>query len=467
LRCGDFGVGTIFNHRGQLTIWHYMQIIINNIKRLTNKLRQSRIAKNSFYQLSGTIAQSILLVITMPLLIHTMGAEQYGLWMVASSLLGIVGTLEMGLGSGVIKFVAEYVAKEDYKGLSSTILGTLVLYLTIGILLSFPLYYFAPNIIFLLKLSQNLSSIGEKSIRVITFGFLPLLLLNIGLAVPMGLQRYGISNLISFSRVALTQLVAIVIVFSGGHVYHVLIGNVVVLWLCSLFSLLIGLKILVPYRLSFFFSWQYGKKLLSFSKYVILQNLGSQIFSSVDRLAVGRVLGIDAVTYYSVGTMIASRFFQLMTTISHSFMPHASEAFASKDYQKIFNLFSRGTYITALFSLSFGFVIILFSKPLLQIWMGVDFSNHSLLMARVLLLIYAVFSINAPAFFIANGMGVPWISSFASILGGSLTIGLILLLGNIWGLAGVAWANCGYFLTFMITVYVARRLKYALAQEVI
>ncbi len=83
-------------------------------------------------------------------------------------------------------------------------------------------------------------------------GFIPLLLLNVGLAVPQGLQRYDLSNLINFSRLFLSQVSAIIIVLLGGRIYAVLWGTVASLWVCTLVSLVLALRLLRPHGLSFF-----------------------------------------------------------------------------------------------------------------------------------------------------------------------------------------------------------------------
>ncbi len=123
-------------------------------------LRRSRLAKNSLYNFTGLVAQSLLLLVSTPLLVWRLGPEQYGLFMIASALLGTVGILEMGLGAGIIKFVAEYTSTGDRRGLSSVICGGLIFYLGVGLLFSVPIYYLGPKIVLFLKMSPGLTGEG-------------------------------------------------------------------------------------------------------------------------------------------------------------------------------------------------------------------------------------------------------------------------------------------------------------------
>jgi O-antigen/teichoic acid export membrane protein len=192
---------------------------------------------------------------------------------------------------------------------------------------------------------------------------------------------------------------------------------------------------------------------------VLLQNLGSQIFSSVDRLAVGRILGVEAVAYYSVATAIAVKLLQVVSSLSQGFMPNASEAMVAGDFHRLYRLFVRGTWVSGFISVSLAVITIILSKPFLQFWVGPEFTAHSLSMFRILIFAYAFIAITSPAYFIANGIGIPWINSIGTISGGIITIVLIFILGNIWALQGIAWANYGYLINIFVVLYVYYKLK--------
>lgn len=191
----------------------------------------------------------------------------------------------------------------------------------------------------------------------------------------------------------------------------------------------------------------------------MVTGIGAQLFSSVDRLAVGNVLGLSYVTYYSVGTSIAKKLFQMAAAISHSLMPATSEVSAVKRRESLRHLFWGGIGMVTVFSFLPGILLMVISRPFLQLWMGTDFMNHSLPMFRILILAYALMSFNAPAYYMSYGMGAPWICALGTITGGLLTISLIFGFGRIWSLNGVALANFGYITTYITTAYLLLRMK--------
>lgn len=430
-----------------------MKIFDKIISEIRNVIK-SRVGKNSFYNVCGFSAQAILMLIITPILIGKMGVKQYGLWMIANSLLGAVGILDMGIGMGITKYIAQYVYQEDIHGLSSTAYGSLAFFFLISLLLTFPLYSYMPYIVSFLKISPDKAVSAERSLQVIAFGLVPALILQAGLSIILGLQRFDIANILSFAKSAATPINALLVFGWYGGIFEVLIGQVIVLWLIAGITLVISFRMLNKIGLVFYFSWKYGKIIFKFSSQIFLQNIGARIFSSLDKLVVGRVLGFEAVAYYSVGTDIAAKIVQVNGSIFQSFLPSASEAVAVGNYQKLYNLFKKGIFASLLLNILIGSIILILSKPFLQYWIGTDFMEKSLSMFRILIVVYAAFSICTPAYYLANGIGIPWICTVGSLLGGTLTIILIFILGELWQLEGAAWANAGYNVIYIIPLYI-------------
>ena len=91
--------------------------------------------------------------------------------------------------------------------------------------------------------------------------------------------------------------------------------------------------------------------------------------------------------------------------------------------------------------------------------MGDAFTAHVLVQFRILIVIYCLISLNTPAFFVAYGIGRPGINALTAVLGGCLTVGLIFMWGETFGLLGAAIANSGYLITLVITGYVYWRVN--------
>lgn len=239
-----------------------------------------------------------------------MGIENYGLWMIATSTLGIMSIAEFGLNTAISKFVAEYVSSGDTRALSAVVTGGAIIYIILGFGLIVPMYMLSPTLAGVFKPSDVISDeqIGYV-IRIMSLGFFPLLLRNGALAIPIGIQRFELPVLINIVYQIFSYTVALFVSLLGGSVAQIVISNIIVLWITALVSLLIAWQMLKPHHIKLVVrkTKKITNQLLSFALMSGFSSLGSRIFGFTDRLVVGAVLGLEAVAYYTVIVSVANK----------------------------------------------------------------------------------------------------------------------------------------------------------------
>lgn len=429
------------------------------------RYKENRVLRNSFYGVVQFAVPTLLLLGFTPVFIHKMGTEQYGLWMLATSALGLMGIAEFGLNTAISKFMAEFVESGNTDALSAVVSAGLIAYILLGFGLVVPLYIFSPALAGIFKPSQSISveQIGIV-IRIMSLGFVPLLLRSGAMSIPIGLQRFRVPAMVTIGYQIMNYTAALMVVLLGGSVAQVVRSTVVVLWITALGSLFAAWRMLKPFNLKFSLnrSKEVLRRLFSFSLMSGISGLGSQIFSFADRLAVGAVLGLDAVAYYTVIITVAAKILQGNGALTSALMPAVSTWMASGDIRRVRTYFLRAT--TSLLALNFLItsMLLLLSETLLRLWMGEAFADQVLLPFRALIVIYALISLNAPAHFVAYGMGNPGINALVGIVGGCLTIGLIFICGKTLGLLGATLANGGYLITWGIIGYVYLQIDWAI-----
>jgi O-antigen/teichoic acid export membrane protein len=432
------------------------------------KYKENKVVRNSFYSVIQFVVPTLLLLVFTPIFLHKIGIERYGLWMLATSVLGLMGMAEFGLNTAISKFVAEFLESGNTTALSTVISAGLVVYLLLGFGLIVPLYIFSPALAGIFKPSEAISAeqIGLV-IRIMSLGFIPLLLRNGAMAIPIGLQRFQVPVIMTIGYQLLSYTAALMIAFSGGSVDQVVESTVIVLWVTALGSLFVSWQMLKPFNLEFTItrSGQVLRRMFNFALISGVSSMGSQIFSFADRLAVGVVLGLDAVAYYTVIISVADKILQLSSALTGALMPAVSSWMASGNIRRVRAYFLRATSALVVLNFLVASILLLLSETLLRLWMGEEFAYYVLVPFRVLIVIYALISLNAPSYFVAYGMGNPGINALAAITGGCLTIGLILKWGKTLGLLGTVLANSGYLITFAITVYVYLHINWIIKQN--
>src|SRR5262245_23313968 len=72
----------------------------------------------------------------MPLIVDRIGATAYGIWLLANSIVGYMGLLDLGLGPTVTKKTAEYLAVGGDSSLNRMLSTAFVLYLGLGLVIA-------------------------------------------------------------------------------------------------------------------------------------------------------------------------------------------------------------------------------------------------------------------------------------------------------------------------------------------
>jgi O-antigen/teichoic acid export membrane protein len=421
----------------------------------------SRIGRNSLYSVTGYAVQVFVILIFTPLLLHRMGATNFGLWMLSISFLGLAGLFDLGLGTTIAKYIAEYQERGDVDGLSATATMGFLIYLSIGLLLGLPIFLFAPEAASLFRGSNAEAprDVIEAVVRLAALSFVPLLLKNAGLAVSIGLQRFKVPMGISVAQSLLTFGMALLITVGGGSVTQVVVSSLAIAWIMAAISLLIGYQALRSLGARVVYSRSQARLMLRFTAFTSVAALGTLLFSAADRITVGVVLGTAAVAYYVVAVGIAGNLLILADVLTRPLMPASSSFIGAGQWARVRMYLVRSTSAIAALELAMSVILLLISRPAMTAWLGADVTAHALSSLRVLIVAYAVIGVFAPAYHIANGSGFPWLPALGGLAGGFLTVWLIIIMGREWGLVGAAWANCGYWANALILFGTLRALK--------
>ena len=112
-----------------------------------SKERLRRIALSTVYQLLSRVITGFTALISVPLTIHYLGTERYGLWMTISSVIALLRFADLGMGSGLLNAVAEANGHDDRQVAQQAVSSTFFFLSAIAVLVLiafFALYPFIP-----------------------------------------------------------------------------------------------------------------------------------------------------------------------------------------------------------------------------------------------------------------------------------------------------------------------------------
>ena len=92
-----------------------------------------KVGRSTIFNLIGWIVPVLIQLISIPIIVKGLGEEQYGVWMLGMTIIGLMSFLDMGMIKGGIRFLAEYNGAGNEHGMRQTISLGVYSYFFIGI----------------------------------------------------------------------------------------------------------------------------------------------------------------------------------------------------------------------------------------------------------------------------------------------------------------------------------------------
>lgn len=365
-------------------------ILVRHRTRLPERTRplsnKTQLVKNTVASGAAQVVQMASSLVFMPLLINTFGIGSFGLYMLTSSVSGYASLLDLGVGSSVVKFVAEHSARDENEDISKVVSSALTFYIIVGVI--------AAAIFWGIGLSAGgifrITADQARLVRNLFFvgGFMALVSWPTSTAYHVlgGLRRYDLLARNQMIAAVANALVAVAVIVTKQGPLALLSGNAVVaisLGLLNAWSAkqLLGGVAVSPSR----FSRETLNRIMRFSWAVFIAQVTIVIvYQQTDRLVLGVFIGAAAVGLYEAAAKFQTLIAQLIGMTNTAIMPTTSRMQAEESHDALRQLFLRGTkYVAALINPVVVIVIVL-AHPLITHWLGWRF-EPVVISAQVLL----------------------------------------------------------------------------------
>ena len=276
----------------------------------------------------ANIAIMILITIVYtPIMLNRLGASEYGIYTMATALIGYLAMLDLGLGSTLVKFSSKYrVQGEDE--MEARLRGVfLLIYSFLGLI---------ALIVGLVVFSQLGEIFGEGLTRYeLSRLKVVFLIMTVNLAISFPLKVFG-SIVISYERfVVMRGLELLKTILSRAAMMLILLigGKSILLSLTvAVFSVSIDLTILyyacfrmkIRIKLGTLDQGVIGE-ICYFSFFIFLNLVIDQLYQNTSRVLLGALCGTLAVTTYNVGMQFHSLLIRLSAAVSGVYLPYITE----------------------------------------------------------------------------------------------------------------------------------------------
>jgi O-antigen/teichoic acid export membrane protein len=337
----------------------------------------NKIFKNSMLNLIGWVVPIGITLFTIPFYISRISDEGYGIWVLIGTITGYLSLVQIGIGPAIIKFIAEYKAKEDTEAISNIINAALLFTLVVGILAGILIYVFAPGIISAFNVSPNLFNESVRSLRLGGAFFFLFLLFNVYIAVFSGLQRYDLSNILNILRVVLFAIISCILLVKNYGIYGLVSANVFVNFLISIIGHILVITRVKNYQIRFQPVVKTLKLIFGYSVYSFITQAASLLNSRLAEIMIGLLLGPSQVTYFNVPARLIGLFSSGSSSLGAVLFPLASEMQVENNQARIKQTFLRSSRFFSFLIFPAYILFAFFSKPILQVWISADMASRS------------------------------------------------------------------------------------------
>ncbi|OIQ97570.1 polysaccharide biosynthesis protein [mine drainage metagenome] len=396
----------------------------------------------SIWALLEYLCYPLIIFVATPYLLHTLGAENYGYWMLLNAIVSLGVVLNVGTSAATIKLISAGIGKQNNGDITHIVNSSLTIAIFGGGLLALII-----SIVFSLMGTGLFEKMSNHSLLLLT-GLTAALLAwieqidNVFTSTIKGSEKFGLAAKIEIISKTLQILVAVLVVGFSGSMAAFYFSFVIVA-VCRLF-----IKYLVVKKYLNISNFKLGlngvRETLIYAKWGWLQGLGSLLFGVADRFLVGSIMGATALTYYSVATQLAQQIHAISSAGLSVIFPKISrkiEGASSFSLRKIAHLAIMGNFfISSVLAIS----LFIFGHDILLIWLGTSIASTSSEILFYLTIGYWLLAMNVAPHFILLAIGRMKFVALSNVVAGivSLTIMFILIGSN--GLVGVGVARILY-----------------------
>jgi O-antigen/teichoic acid export membrane protein len=386
----------------------------------------------------GLIVLAVSNILLTPLMIHHLGVVDYGVWVLASSLLDYYGLLDLGMRSAMFRYVALFRGGIQRDEVNRTFTSALFLVagtaavicvLSLGVASIFPRF-------------MSLQGTSPRVLGSLLF----LLGISVAIMFPTRMlatyitahQRWDLYNAAGIVAVVTRAIVIVVVLKMGYGLLTIAIVTVVVALLSLgqhvLFVFIADPEVHVSAR---HISGKRIRELLGFSMRSLLISAGDYLRFYSDSAVIATVLNVALVTPFSVANRLIECFKSVVTAAGGPMLGTMTELDGGHRNKELRDLLLKSTRLLGLLSILGGVLLVVDGRSLLQLWVGKELASAYHLVA-VLAVGYTINLMQHPTLLIVIAKGCHGSLGWWTIVEGVANIALSVVWGRSHGLLGIA-----------------------------
>jgi O-antigen/teichoic acid export membrane protein len=349
---------------------------------MSSKIRALKNVASSWGGLAVSIGVGFFLS---PFILHHLGDEAFGLWVLIYSLTGYYGIFDFGIRSSLIRYVSKFEATGDKDELVRLINTSLFTYSCVGLILVVPTVLGGVYLDHLFHIPPGFHKDAKLLFLIVGYSVALGFPLGIAGGILEGLQRFYLLNWTNIVATLVRAVLIIYVLRRGFGLLSVALITVSLPLIASVVRAVIAQRFLaIPY------GWKYVsrgslRQVANYGSVTFVIIVAGRLRFKTDAVIIGTFLSASAITYFSIGARLIEYASEVVSSLAQIFTPMSSHFHATGNYEQLRKIFISGNRACALVMFPMTVALVVMGKSVIEAWVGPRYvSSYTVLLVLLI-----------------------------------------------------------------------------------
>ena len=330
------------------------------------------ILRNSIFKITCYALTTLLVFLTIPIIIDSLGVEVFGVIGIVTSFVSYLTIITNSFSSSVSRNLIFLLNSSNFKEANKEFNSVLFLIIIIGVVVYPFLYYSAESFASVLNISDQSSPSVIFLVRSVFFVFFVSSVAGIFGSVYVIRDRYDLQSISDmFQKIILNMLVITLLIYWDTSLYSYSVALLISSLFIVSFNSLFFYRLLGEVKVSpSLFSTSRLSSNLSLSWWLMINQIGALLYHQSSLILVGIFVGVAHAGFLAISLTISSQVRVLATLISSVFQTKMIRYVANENDEQANDFFLKVVMVISVIVVLVCSLFLGGSKWVLSVWLG-------------------------------------------------------------------------------------------------
>lgn len=435
------------------------EISVEQLSGTNTVLTRRHLNRSTVWNLVGQAAPIPVALFAVPLLMHGLGTDRFGVLSIAWVFVGYLSLFDLGLGRALTKLVSERLGNGHEDEIPPLIWTGLLIMVLLGLVGSTLVALLSPILLDrVLRVPSVLRTETVHAFHLLALS-VPIVTLMVGLrGILEAYGRFDLTNAVRIPMGIMTFAGPVMVLPFSNSISAVVGVLVVVRVIATIAHACQCMRVIPVLKTKLAFRRSLARTLLTFGGWIAVSNVIGPALLYLDRFMIANIISMSAVAYYTAPYDVITKLWIIPTACTGVMFPAFSSTYEQNERHTA-KLYRKGSVSVFALMLPLVLLMIAFADKGLRIWLGPEVASHSVRVAQLLALGLLIHSQALVSSALVQAVGRPDLTAKLHLAELPLFVSYLLPLLHAFGIVGAAisWV-IRVSISATVLGYVARRL---------